>query len=51
MISRAQLLDIIERAGEDEARDAVTAYFCELTLATFVKKAWLFHHEDEPLWW
>jgi len=51
LISHAQLLDIIERAGEDEARAAVTAYWCEASLATFVKNAWPFFHEDEPLIW
>ncbi len=51
MVALPQLLDMMERAGEDEVRDAIVCLVAELRLSTFVKHCWHVHHEAEPLGW
>ena len=47
----AASLDVAQRAGQERVADEIVRMAATLRLRSFIKQAWHFHHEDEPLGW
>jgi len=50
-VNLAESLDVAQRAGQQEVLDAIVRHVATMRMRSFVKQAWHFHHEEEPLGW